>query len=154
MATVVGIKALKRRLDAIGDTKSSLRALQVVTISEAKARVPRKTGHLAGSIVAGRVTDDYAVVNARTPYAAAVEFGSKAHEIVPKRARALAWPASPAGRRLSGRRRTNSGRLIFATKVDHPGTKAQPYLIPGAKAAISKAGGFKDAIIARWNGAA
>jgi hypothetical protein len=153
MATVTGIRELERRLKAIGDTKAMLRALQIATVSEAQSRVPRKTGHLQRSIRPGRVADDFAIVEARTPYAAAVEFGSKPHVIRPKNARALAWPASGAGRRLSGRRRTNSGRLIFASSVNHPGTRAQPYLIPGAKAALRKSGG-KDAIVTRWNRAA
>ena len=153
MATVEGIRQLERRLAAIGETRSMLRALQIATVSEAQALVPRKTGHLQRSIRPGRLTDDYAVVEARTPYAAPVEFGTKPHIIRPKNKRALAWPASSAGRRLSGRRRTNSGRLVFASIVHHPGSKAKPYLIPGAKAAVGKAG-VKDVIVTRWNGAA
>ena len=153
MATVEGIRQLERRLAAIGDTKSLLRAVQIATVSEAQALVPRKTGHLQRSIRPGKLTDDHAVVEARTPYAAAVEFGTKPHIIRPKSKRALAWPASSAGRRLSGRRRTNSGRLVFASIVHHPGSKAKPYLIPAAKAAVRKSGGTV-AIITRWNRAA
>lgn len=153
MATVQGLAALERRLKAIGDTKAALRALQIATISEAQKRAPRKTGHLQRSIRPGRVTDDFAIVEAKTPYAAAVEFGTKPHVIRPKNRKALAW-AGPGGTRLSGRRRTNSGRLTFAAKVNHPGTRKQPYLIPGAKAAVSKSGGMKDTIVAKWNNAA
>ena len=155
MATVQGLAALQRRLKAMGDTKAHLHALQVATVNEAQARVPRKTGNLQRSIKPGALADDYAVVEARANYAAHVEFGTKAHVIMPRSKRVLAWPASAAGRRLSGRARTNSGRMIFAGKVNHPGTKAQPYLIPGAKAAVSKSkGGLKAHIIAKWNRAA
>lgn len=150
MATVQGLAALERRLRAIGDTKAALRALQIATVSEAQARVPRKTGHLQRSIRPGTVNDSYAVVEAKTPYAAPVEFGTKPHVIEPKRARVLAWAANT---RLSGRARTASGRMFFAARVNHPGTKAQPYLIPGAKAAVKK-GKLKDAIVTRWNRAA
>jgi phage gpG-like protein len=152
MATVTGIRELERRLAAIGDTRSMLRAIQIAAVSEAQSRVPRKTGHLQRSIRPGRVTDDSAIIEARTPYAAAVEFGSKPHIIRPKNRQALAWPGA-GGRRLSGRRRVNSGPLTFAKVVHHPGTRAQPYLIPGAKAAVAKGGG-KDILITKWNRAA
>jgi hypothetical protein len=153
MATVEGIAALKRRLEAIGEPRALMRAVQIATVNEAQARVPRKTGHLQRNIVPGRLTDDVAVVEARTPYAAAVEFGSKPHVIEPKRKSALAWPENASDRRLSGRRRSKmTGRLIFAKRVNHPGTKPKPYLVPGAKAAVEK-GGLGDIIVTEWNGA-
>jgi hypothetical protein len=156
MSNVKGMPQLKRRLHAIGETEGLLRLLQLETIAGAKARVPRKTGHLARSIVAGPVSDTQATVEARTPYAAAVEFGSRPHEIVPVHKRALAWPGTAAGRRLSGRARTRGGQrvgpTIFAKRVHHPGTKAKPFLIPAAKEALRKHGvGF---VVDRWNDAA
>lgn len=151
MSRVKGLPQLEARLKAIGDTSADLKRIQLATIAGAKAKVPRKTGHLGRSIVAGPLTKDTAVVQARTPYAAAVEFGTKAHDITPKKAQSLAWPADASGRRLSGRRRTNSGRLIFAKKVHHPGTRAQPYLVPAAKAAVGDLG---TVIVDRWNDAA
>lgn len=154
MATrLEGDDALLRRLRAIGEPRPFLRALQLETIVEAKRLVPRKTGYLGRSIVPGSITGRSAFVEARTPYAAAVEFGSRPHVIRPKRGSVLAWPADASGRRLSGRRRTNAGRLIIARKVNHPGTKAQPYLVPGAKRALSRAG-FKNIVYKKWNEAA
>jgi hypothetical protein len=156
--TLKGERELQRRFRAIGDTRGLLRTIQLDAIAEAKARVPRKTGHLGRSIQPGAVTDTSAIVAARTPYAAAVEFGSKPHVIRPKRASVLAWPSSGADRRLSGRARTTGGKprgaMTFAAKVNHPGTKAKPYLVPGAKAAVGKRGGAKDVIVTRWNRAA
>jgi hypothetical protein len=150
-----GKRELQARLKAIGQTRGLMAQLQLETIAEAKRLVPRKTGHLGRSIQPGRVDDDSAVIEARTTYAAAVEFGTKRHVIVPKRASVLAWPAAE-GRRLSGRARTKGGKptgpTIFAMKVNHPGTKAQPYLIPAVKKAFERHG-LRNLIIKRWNDA-
>ena len=140
--------ALLRRLAAIGEPKPVLRALQLATIHEAQALVPRKTGLLQRRILPGAITNDHAIVKADTPYAAPVEFGSKPHNIKPKRAKVIAWGGS---RRLSGRLRSGSTPTNFAMIVHHPGSRAHPYLIPGAKKAAGK---LKDVIVAQWNGAA
>ena len=154
MSNLRGRRQLQNRLKAIGDTSQLLRQIQLETIAGAKARVPRKTGHLGRSIVPGPVSDTHASVEARTPYAAAVEFGTKPHVIVPKAASVLAWPGSPANRRLSGRARSSvtKGDMVFAAKVEHPGTKAQPYLIPAAQEAIKRHG--VEGIVENWNRAA
>lgn len=149
--TLQGHRQLNARLRAIGRTERFLRDIQLDTIAGAKARVHRKTGFLARSIVAGAVDQDSAIVYVNAPYAAAEEFGSKPHVIVPKRARVLAWP-SAEGRRLSGRARTGTTAMTFAQKVRHPGTKAHPYIIPAALDALRKRG--INAIIKRWNAAA
>jgi hypothetical protein len=140
--------ALLRRLAAIGEPKPVLRALQLATIHEAQALVPRKTGLLQRRILPGAIANDHAIVKADTPYAAPVEFGSKPHIIKPKRAKVLAWGGS---RRLSGRLRSGAKPTNFATIVHHPGSRAHPYLIPGAKKAAGK---LKDVIVTQWNGAA
>ncbi len=138
--------ALIRRMKAIGETKPVMRALQFSTIHEAQKRVPRKTGNLQRSIGPGRLTDDVAEVVAKMPYAAAVEYGSRPHVIVPKRAKVLAWGGS---RRLSGRLRSGASADTFAMRVNHPGNKPKPYLVPGAKEAIHKAG--LDELVNVWN---
>jgi hypothetical protein len=149
-----GQKALSRRLRAIQTARPLLQTIQLDAVAEAKRLVPRKTGHLGRSIVPGGIGPSFAIVSARTPYAAVVEFGSRPHVIRPKRAGGvLAWPASESGRRLSGRRRTNAGPMVIARKVNHPGTRPQPYLVPGAKAALSR-GGFRRIIVKQWNEAA
>ena len=139
--------ALRARLKAIGETQADMRALQLSTIHEAHALVHRKTGHLQRSIVPGPVSKDSAVVEARTPYAASLEFGARPHVIVPKRAKVLAWGGE---RRLSGRLRSGSSPTHFAKKVNHPGNKPFPYLVPGAEAALRK-GGILASIVTRWN---
>jgi hypothetical protein len=148
---VRGMRQLKARIKAIGDTSQLLREVQLDTIAGAKAKVPRKTGFLGRSIVPGTVTDTVALVYVNAPYAAAVELGSKAHVIVPKQASVLAWPSAEGSRRLSGRARkgTKSEDMTFAAKVNHPGTKPQPFVVPAAKDALKKHG--VDAIIKVWN---
>jgi hypothetical protein len=151
MSGLEGVDKLNRRLTAIGDTRGLLRDLQLAAVAKAKHLVPRKTGLLGRSIGPGSLGPTTAVIHARTRYAAFVEFGTKAHVIRPKRRRALAWAATAGGARLSGRARTGAA-LRFATKVNHPGTKAQPFLMPGAKHAIKVAG--VDGIVEKWNSAA
>jgi len=147
------MRQLKARIKAIGETSILLREVQLDTIAGAKAKVPRKTGFLGRSIVPGNVTDTLAIVYVNAPYAAAVELGSKPHVIVPKKASVLAWPSAEGSRRLSGRARkgTQKGDMTFAAKVDHPGTKPQPFVVPAAKDALHKHG--VDAIIKVWNDA-
>ena len=147
MSRVEGMDALQRRLEAIGETHADMRALQLSTIHEAQALVHRKTGHLQRSIVPGPVTDTSAVIEARTPYAAPLEFGARPHVIVPKRAKVLAWGGD---RRLSGTLKAGSKPDHFAKKVNHPGNQPYPYLVPGAKKALEK-GGILASIVTRWN---
>ena len=148
------MKPLQKRLRSLGETRPVLRAIQRETIAGAKARVPRKTGFLARSILPGELDDDSVIVRVTAPYAAPVEFGSKPHVIVPRNKRMLAWPAGD--RRLSGRARTRGGKptgpMVFAKKVNHPGTKAQPFVVPAAIEAIGR--NLKGAIIKLWNDAA
>lgn len=139
---------LQARLRAIGNTEPVLRQMQITTVREAKILVHRKTGHLGRSIVPGRISGATAEVEARTPYAAVVEFGSKPHIIRPVRAKALAWGGT---RRLSGALAKGSSPTHFAKLVHHPGTKPYPYLLPGAKKAVA---GIRDAVVKLWNQAA
>jgi len=147
MSKVQGMDALQRRLKAIGELQPAMRAVQLSTIHEAQARVHRKTGHLQRSIVPGPVSDTHAVIEARTPYAAALEEGAKPHIIKPKNRKVLAWGG---GRRLTGTLRKGEKADHFATLVHHPGNKPFPYLVPGAKAALEKAGILAE-IVTRWN---
>jgi hypothetical protein len=147
------MRQLKARIKAIGETSILLREIQLDTIAGAKAKVPRKTGFLGRSIVPGNVTDTLAIVYVNAPYAAAIEFGGKEYDIVPKKASVLAWPKAEGAKRLSGRARkgTAKGDMAFAMKVHHPKTKPQPFVMPAAKDALHKHG--VDAIIKVWNDA-
>lgn len=148
MGSVQGIDDLLRRIDAMGQTHGVLKVLQVVTVQEAQKTVPRKTGNLQRNIRPGRVTGSSAEVEARTPYAAAVEFGTKPHIIRPRYAKVLAWGGP---RRLSGRLKKGGKATNFAKVVHHPGTRAQPYLLPAARKAVQR---VQEALVNLWNRAA
>lgn len=149
MSRLTGQRDLERRLNAIKDGRPILRTIQLRATLEAKRRVKRKSGHTARTIAPGDLTDRYTIVQAAGA-AVYLEFDTRPHIIRPRRGKVLAWPAN--GRRLSGRARTNSGRMIFARQVRHPGTKAQPFLVPGAIVAIRSVG--LGAIVDQWNRAA
>ena len=161
-------------MNAIGDTNALLKSLQKETEKNSKALIAphRKTGHLQRSIVNGPLTRTTAVVIAKANYAASMEFGAKPHRIPKNGTTLLAWPATAAGRRLSGRANAkamkggpglggrikrvglvgpSSGTFRYAMFVNHPGNKPYPFLIPGAKKAVE---GLDDLIAAQWNGAA
>lgn len=76
-----------------------------------------KTGHLRRSIT-HRVSTIEGVVSANTKYAEGVEKGTKPHVIRAKKKKALYW----------------QGASHPVKVVNHPGSKAKPYLIPALKA--------------------
>lgn len=147
---VVGLPALQRRLTAIANGRPLLRELQIRSVRGAKIRVPRKTGNTGRTIRPGELTDDHAIVEAGGA-AVFLERGTRPHIIRPRKGRALAWPSTNAGRRLSGRARTGAG-MTFATVVHHPGTKPQPFLLPAVIDAVHEVGA--EPIVHAWNDAA
>lgn len=156
MSKLVGGEGLHRRLLAIKDRHGLLKELQIRSVAESKKLVPRKTGNLGRSIVPGPILGDSAWVHVNANYAAFVELGTAPHDIPKGGGRTfMTWPdvKNGAPTRLSGKARTRKGKKvgpqIVAFKVHHPGTKAQPFLMPGAKAAVGSVG--RDFIIDRWN---
>ena len=145
-----GTDKLIRRLNAVKDGRPTLRDIQIRAVREAKLRVARKTGHTGRTIAPGALTDTYTIVTAGGA-AKYLEEGTRPHEIRPRFRQALSWTE---GKRLSGRARTGkaAGNRFFAKRVRHPGTKAQPFLMPGAKEAVRQVG--VDAIVKSWNDAA
>ena len=77
------------------------------------------TGELAesGSV---EILPGHAVVKFDSDHAAATEFGSRAHEIVPRNARVLRFQSG--------------GATVFAMRTSHPGTPAQHFLLKAALA--------------------
>lgn len=145
---LVGADKLKRRLRAIEQPRPLLREIQLRAVAEAKKRVPRATGHTARTIAPGSLTPSFTIVTA-SGAAVFLEFGTRPHVIRPRNKGALSWTSN---RRLSGRARTASGRRFFAKVVHHPGTKPQPFLVPGAVVAIHAVG--IQTIVQEWNKAA
>jgi hypothetical protein len=150
----VGGPQLTARLRALGKApREMLGNVGIRGVAEAKRLVPRKTGNLGRTIRIGTVSDRSVEIQAggsvTAGYAAAVEFGTRPHVIVPRRARVLAWGGE---RTLSGRLRSGSSATKFARRVRHPGTRAQPYLRPGLQRALEQVG-LSD-VVRLWNEAA
>lgn len=98
--------------------------------SVARRIVPVRSGVLRGSIrvqqsrdVGGRFAAGYDVA-ANAAYARFVHDGTKPHVIVPRNASVLAFQVG--------------GTTVFARRVNHPGTKAQPFLTNAAREVISR----------------
>lgn len=147
--TVRGIPELQTRLSRIKPSPALMRNLGLSAIREQKLLVPRRTGNLGRSIGLGSITPTAVVTRASAVYAAFVEFGTRAHDIVPRVRKALRFAPGGTGR-LSGAPRSG-GPVVFAKRVRHPGTKPSPYMLPGARRAVAGAG-FKDTIVKLWNG--
>lgn len=155
--TLQGADKLRARLTAIGRTESILRDIQIEGVREAKLIVPRRTSNLGRSIRPGRVTATYAEIVAggqrKVGYAAHVEYGTRPHVIRARKAKALAWGGPrTSGGRLTVTKGVTARPTHFAKSVQHPGTRAQPYLCPGFQKAVTAAG--IPAIVRLWDGAA
>ncbi len=151
---LIGLEKLEARLLALSSAKmgpAAMRLLGAAAVGEAKLLVRRKTGALGRSISYGNVTPTGVTIRAGMPYAPFVEFGTQGGTVItPKVARVLAWGGA---RRLTGSLRSGSKPTAFAMRVVRRATRPYPYLLPGAKKAVS-AGGLKDIIINAWNSAA
>lgn len=95
-------------------------------LAEMEARVPVDSGALRKSL-AVRVEGDKITVGPDTPYADYVEFGTKPHVIKPKK---------PGG----VLRFQVNGQWVYAKVVNHPGTKAQPFVRPAFDAWVDALG--------------
>jgi len=151
-AEILGIPQLRARITAITPDEKLLRTIALSAVREQKLLVPRKTGHLARSIHLGAVSATRAETIASADYATFVETGTRPHTIRPRNRKALRWAADGSQARLSGTPR-KGGRVRFAKRVQHPGTRAQPFMVPGAQKAVSGAG-LKATVITSWNDAA
>ncbi len=147
-----GYTQLQARLHAIGGVQFGsklMKQLGTAAVAEQKLLVHRKTGTTGRSIHVAGVT----ATSVTTEAAAAarfLEFGTKPHIIRPRVAKVLAWGGP---RRLSGALRKGASATNFAMYVHHPGSRPYPFMIPGAKLAVSKAG-LANAVITAWNDAA
>lgn len=151
MSELKGLPQLLARMEAIKPNPQLMGKLALSAVREQKILVPRKTGNLGRSITIGAVTPTRAETIARANYAAFVERGTRPHIITPKTKKVLAWSADGKAR-LSGAVR-KGGAVRFAKRVRHPGTKAQPYMVPGAEKAVKDAG-LKTIVVTAWNDAA
>lgn len=99
------------------DVKRAVERTRIDVQNEARRRAPVDTGRLRSSIVSrseGSGRSIGYVIGTNVNYAAAVEYGTAPHVIVPRNRKALYWP----------------GAAHPVAKVNHPGTRAQPFLRP------------------------
>lgn len=154
MAELIGYQGVQARLRAIsGPTfgPKLMKRLGAAAVMEQKllVRPHKKTGVTQASVAYVGVTAT-SVTTQAAGAARYLEFGTKPHVIRPKVAKVLAWGGP---RRLTGALRKGAKAEFFATLVHHPGTKASPFMVPGAKLAVSKAG-LADIVVKEWNDAA
>lgn len=101
---------------AVEDTTLAVHTHAVQNVAVKRGDLKRdirfKIRKLAGIIVAG--SED-------VTYPAHVEFGTTPHIIEPVNASLLRF-------------KTSSGDIVFAKRVNHPGTQAQPFMTPAAEA--------------------
>lgn len=93
--------------------------------AEMEVRVPVDTGRLRQSIEI-KVVGDKIIIGPNTEYDEAVEFGTRPHEIRPKNKKALAFRVG--------------GQMVVVKKVNHPGTRAQPFVRPAFEAWVDTLG--------------
>jgi hypothetical protein len=108
--------------EAIQAMQRTLLQRVVLTVEgNVKRSTPVRTGTLRRSITSRvEATGDRGVVGTAVSYARAVHEGTRPHDIVPVHAKALAFKIG--------------GTQVFAKRVRHPGTKAQPFLTDGLAA--------------------
>lgn len=139
----IRVRVARDQLRSVGKKEAGQRVARTVrqTLNRARVLSPWDSGNLRGhhepSIrheaakrrVVGRVT-------ARTNYAAFVHDGTPPHVIRPK----------PSRRRADGKptalKFKVGGRTVIVRKVNHPGTKARPWLAT-ALAEVAPRNGFK-----------
>jgi HK97 gp10 family phage protein len=95
--------------------------------SEMEARVPVKTGRLRQSIQV-RPSGKTVVIGPDTEYAGFVEFGTGPHVIKAKKAKALSFYIG--------------GQQVIVKQVNHPGSKAKPFVRPAFEAWVDTLGGL------------
>lgn len=109
--------------DPGGPTDDYIAGLAHLTVSEAKGRAPVATGKLRDMIRAYREGGVWYVI-ADTDYSLAVHEGTRPHVIRRK----------PPGKVL--RFPSRGGTIVYAPKVDHPGTAGQPFLTDALRSVI------------------
>ena len=139
---VTGMRGLRRRLKAVGKTGEELLEdwpIRTVRNAHKRHEPHKKTGTTYRSVQPGPRSRDSASVEAGGA-AVFLEYGTRPHDILPRRGTVLAWAPDAANRRLSGatRKGTPSSALVFARRVRHPGTKPDPFMVPAGEDALAE----------------
>lgn len=102
---------------------------------EAKNKVPVDKGNLKRSIESKKKGKGEYEVGSDLPYAAAIEYGTKRRTIRAKTKKVLAAKGGSTKFKVNSR-----GYTVFGREVQHPGTRAQPFMDPAVKI-VSKGAG-------------
>lgn len=162
-------KANAHRFRKTGTLERSIRVIDINERAQTVTIGAGGTNLVRNAVTGGQI---------QAGYAAHVEFGTRPHIIRPRRKKVLFFPSQKAldtnRARLSGTglvpggqlRRRKTGALTnptvarfgtlayqYAKVVRHPGTKAQPYLIPGAQEALRRIS-LSEQVVRAWNDAA
>jgi hypothetical protein len=156
--TTTGLDQLAARFknadDVIGrELVTMVNRLTIAGSTESKRAVGVDTGTLRRSLTHEPATFAGGVARGRwgtnVPYAKWHNDGTRPHVILPK-GKALAWQGSgvfgPVLRGFSGKR---GGGMIFAARVNHPGTKGRKYMEAGAALVRKRAAAEGRAAAAR-----
>ena len=96
----------------------------------AKELCPTNTGLLGASIT--HFVDEEALttsVYTNVGYSTCIEYGTKPHIILPKEKKALRFEVGRK-ERLGKKIPPGKANIVFAKKVEHPGTKESPFIRP------------------------
>lgn len=138
MSTLHGADELARRLKAMSDSPRNMsRTWSDEYVQVARPLIPFRTGKTRRSVHAGAIRSHGAEIIG-SAIAVMIDTGTRPHGI------------EAGGRRL---RFQDGNRTIFARKVDHPGTRAQPYRMRAALEALRRSR-FGDIVTGLWNRAA
>ncbi len=147
MGDLKGYEETVARFRAMGSVDTGLaRQFGAAMVREQKLLVHRKTGTTARTIHISNVTERSVTTQAAAA-AVYLERGTRPHVIRPRVAKVLAWGGP---RRLTGALRKGAKATNFAKLVHHPGSKAYPFMLPGALKALAQVG-FGRAAIDAWN---
>jgi HK97 gp10 family phage protein len=120
-------EALRRTgRDADATTQRTLIEAANFLVVEMQVRVPVDSGKLRDSIGV-RIEGTTIRVGPDVPYATYVEFGTRPHEIKPKK------PGGVLAFKVNGQQ-------VYARVVNHPGTPAQPFVRPAFDAWVATLG--------------
>lgn len=89
-----------------------------------REEAPVNHGRLSGSFTLAKQSDLTWKISTNVEYAEAVQEGTKPRAIVPVRAKALAFNVN--------------GKTVIVRRVNHPGTKANPYITRALDAAETR----------------
>jgi len=116
------LKLLKTEVRARVDLR--LTALAALMADKARELAPVETGKLRENIKLRKEHRGRIAVIAEAPYSGFVEFGTRPHEIRPRHKKVLRFEIN--------------GKIVFATRVYHPGTSPKPFFRPALEDAVEK----------------